>query len=57
MWIILQSHFFGLAADRRAVTSVEYGMIAGIIIVGVVGSVMSVGHQLPAIFNTVASAI
>jgi pilus assembly protein Flp/PilA len=56
MWIIFCSHLSALAADRRAVTSVEYGMIAAVIIVAIVGSIISVGNQLPAMFNEVASA-
>jgi pilus assembly protein Flp/PilA len=57
MWILLSSQLASLASDRRAVTSIEYGMIACAIIVGIVGSVMSTGNQLPAIFNEVAAAL
>jgi pilus assembly protein Flp/PilA len=46
-----------LRLDRRAVTSVEYGMIAVVIIVGIVGSVLAVGNHLPAIFNKVSSGM
>jgi pilus assembly protein Flp/PilA len=46
-----------LRFDRRAVTSVEYGMIAAVIIVGIVGSVLAVGNHLPSIFNKVSSEL
>jgi len=46
-----------LRLDRRAVTSVEYGMIAAVIIVSIVGSVLAVGNHLPSMFNKVASGL
>ena len=52
MWISQSRQFARLAADRRAVTSIEYGMIACI-----VGSVMMTGNKLPAIFNQVSAAL
>jgi Flp pilus assembly pilin Flp len=57
MWISQSRQFARLAADRRAVTSIEYGMIACIVIVGIAGSVMMTGNKLPAIFNQVSAAL
>jgi pilus assembly protein Flp/PilA len=51
------SKLSALGLDRRAVTSVEYGMIAAVIIVSIVGSVLAVGNHLPAIFNQVTSEL
>jgi pilus assembly protein Flp/PilA len=49
-------HFLrALGVDRRAVTSVEYGMIAAVIIVAIIGSVLSVSGHLSGTFNTVSS--
>jgi pilus assembly protein Flp/PilA len=57
MWILRCSKLAGLVSDRRAVTSVEYGMIACVIIVAIVGGVLSTGNQLPAFFNEIATAL
>jgi Flp pilus assembly pilin Flp len=46
--------FFG--SDRRAVTAVEYAIIAGIVAVALVTSVALIGPRLAAIFQNVASA-
>ncbi len=53
----LIKNMVALIRDRRAVTSVEYGMIAVVIIVGIVGSVLAVGNHLPGIFNSVSSEL
>jgi pilus assembly protein Flp/PilA len=57
MWILRISQIASLASDRRAVTSIEYGMIACAVIVGIVGSVMKVGNHLPVIFDQVSAAL
>ncbi len=43
--------------DRRAVTSVEYAVIALIIVLAVVGGVTSIGTEVAAPFNQVASEL
>jgi pilus assembly protein Flp/PilA len=43
--------------DRRAVTSVEYGMIALIIILGVIVGSNKIGIQLSYTFNNVSSEL
>ncbi len=50
-------NMIALRLDRRAVTSVEYGMIAAVIICGIVGSVLAVGNHLPSMFNKVTSEL
>jgi pilus assembly protein Flp/PilA len=46
-----------LQLDRRAVTSIEYALIAAFIAVVIVGAVTQVGINLPHSFNTVASEL
>jgi pilus assembly protein Flp/PilA len=43
--------------DRRAVTSVEYGLIALIIIIGIVVGSNRIGIQLSGTFNNVSSEL
>lgn len=47
----------GVFADRRAVTSVEYGLIALIIIIGIVVGSNKIGIQLSGTFNNVSSEL
>lgn len=47
----------GLLRDRRAVTAVEYAMIAGIIVVALVLSAGKIGPQLSTSFNSVSSEL
>ncbi|MDE8345048.1 MAG: Flp family type IVb pilin [Acidocella sp.] len=46
-----------LRESRRAVTSIEYVIIASLIALVIVGSVTAVGSKLPASFNSVASEL
>jgi len=46
-----------LAKDKRAVTALEYGLIAALIAVIIVGAVTSVGTSLNTTFSSVASSI
>ncbi len=46
-----------LRDSRRAVTSIEYVIIASLIALVIVGSVTAVGNKLPASFNTVSSEL
>jgi len=45
------------AFDEEGVTAIEYGLIAALIAVVIVGAVTSVGTQLSALFTSVASAL
>jgi pilus assembly protein Flp/PilA len=47
----------GVFADRRAVTSIEYGLIALIIILGIVVGSNKIGLQLGSTFNNVSSEL
>lgn len=46
-----------LKHDRRAVTAMEYGLIAALVAVVVIGGLTSVGTHLSAKFNSIASAL
>jgi Flp pilus assembly pilin Flp len=52
---ILLRFLIALGFDRRAVTAIEYGLIASIIIVAIIGSVLSVSGHLSGTFNKVSS--
>ena len=43
--------------DRRAVTALEYGLIAGLIAVVIIAGVTTLGSDLNAKFNGIASAV
>ena len=43
--------------DRRAVTALEYGLIAGLIAVVIIAGVTALGSDLNAKFNSIASAV
>ncbi len=55
-WVLMRI-LFVLRYDRRAVTSVEYGLIAVIIIVAIVGGVTAIGKNLPGAFNIISSEL
>lgn len=46
-----------LMTDRRAVTALEYGLIAGLIAVVIVGVVTTLGTNLSSLFSTVATSV
>lgn len=46
-----------LKVDRRAVTALEYGLIAALIAVVIIGAVTTVGKNLSATFTAIGSAI
>ncbi len=46
-----------LKTDRRAVTALEYGLIAALIAVVIIGAVTTVGKNLTATFTTIAGKI
>jgi pilus assembly protein Flp/PilA len=43
--------------DRRAVTAIEYAMIAGVIIIAIVTGVAKIGSELSPTFNSVSSEL
>jgi len=46
-----------LLADRKGVTAIEYGLIAGIIAVGIVTVLGAVSNNLIGLFQTIAGAL
>jgi len=45
----------GFVQDEQGVTAIEYGLIAALIAVGLVGALTLVGGDLKDVFNTIAS--
>jgi len=43
--------------DRRAVTALEYGLIAALIAVFIIGALATLGGSISTTFSTVASSI
>ena len=43
--------------DEEGVTAIEYGLIAALIAVVIIGAVTSVGDNLTAVFNHVAGSL
>jgi pilus assembly protein Flp/PilA len=46
-----------LKADRRAVTAIEYALIAALIAVVIIGAVTTLGTNVANTFNTVSSEL
>jgi pilus assembly protein Flp/PilA len=46
-----------LRADKRAVTALEYGLIASLIAVVIIGAVTSLGTSISSTFKTIASSL
>jgi pilus assembly protein Flp/PilA len=51
------NNFKVLVKDERGVTALEYGLIAGLIAVVIVGSVTTLGSKLSTTFATVRDAL
>ena len=45
------------AQDEEGVTAIEYGLIAALIAVVIIGAVTTVGLNLEGVFNTIATAL
>jgi pilus assembly protein Flp/PilA len=46
-----------LKDDRRGVTALEYGLIAGLIAVVIIGAVTTLGTKLSDLFGTVSTSV
>jgi pilus assembly protein Flp/PilA len=46
-----------LKSDRRAVTAMEYGLIASLVAVVIIGAVTTVGSKLNAVFTAVGASL
>jgi pilus assembly protein Flp/PilA len=49
--------FRRFAADQSGVTAIEYGLIAGLIAVVIIGAVSQLGTSVSSTFNQIASAL
>lgn len=49
--------FSRFAKDETAATAIEYGLIAGLVSVVIIGAITLVGTNLTATFNRVAAAL
>jgi pilus assembly protein Flp/PilA len=47
----------GLGSDESGVTATEYGLIAGLIAVAIIAIVSTVGIDLSAVFQSVATSL
>jgi pilus assembly protein Flp/PilA len=46
-----------LSTDRRAVTAIEYGLIASLVAVIIIGGVSAVGTHLSTMFTTLSASL
>jgi pilus assembly protein Flp/PilA len=53
MWMFLDK----LLRDESGATAIEYGLIAALISVVIIGAVTLVGTQLSGVFNSIATAL
>jgi pilus assembly protein Flp/PilA len=53
----MYTKFLTLLRDERGATAIEYGLIAALIAVAIIGAVGLVGTNLTSTFNSVASAL
>ncbi|WP_321861372.1 Flp family type IVb pilin [Burkholderia cenocepacia] len=53
MWRIIEKIAW-FVEDQDGVTAIEYGLIAALIAIGIVGALTTVGTDLKTVFNTVA---
>ena len=51
------SKFTGLTGDKKAVTALEYALIAGAIAVVIVTIVTNLGSQVSGVFSTISSGL
>jgi pilus assembly protein Flp/PilA len=53
----MRTFFQNLKSDRKGATAIEYGLIAGLIAVVIVGAITSIGSDLNTTFGKVRDAI
>lgn len=53
----LLARWRALRADDTGVTAIEYGLIAALIAVVIIGTVMAVGGQLNEVFNRISNGL
>jgi pilus assembly protein Flp/PilA len=55
--VSMKTMFSRFVADESGVTAIEYGLIAALIAVIIIGAVSTVGTSLSGTFNSVASSL
>ncbi len=53
----MRAIFTKLVNDQSGVTAIEYGMIAALIAVAIIGAVSALGGQLSTLFGTISTSI
>jgi pilus assembly protein Flp/PilA len=53
----INKRLLALRSDRRAVTALEYGLIAALIAVVIIGTVSALGSNIKSSFSSVSSSI
>ena len=53
----MKNHVLRFLADESGVTAIEYGLIAALIAVVIIGALQTVGTSLSGTFSTVASSL
>ncbi|MBX2803095.1 MAG: Flp family type IVb pilin [Myxococcales bacterium] len=46
-----------LVADEEGATAIEYGLVASLIALAIVGAVLSIGNNLTPIFSSIATHV
>lgn len=54
---LLAKYFFQFRVDESGATAIEYGLIAALISVAIIGALTTVGGNLTTTFNTVATKL
>lgn len=49
--------YLSLKHDKRAVTALEYALIAGLIAVVIIGAVTSLGTSISSVFNKISTDV
>jgi pilus assembly protein Flp/PilA len=55
--VSMKNLFSRFIADESGVTAIEYGLIAALIAVVIIGAIQTVGTSLSGTFSTVASSL
>jgi len=57
-WAVeLHREFLDLQRDKRAVTTIEYGLVAALIAITIINSVFQVGHNIANTFSRISSEL
>lgn len=53
----MKNRFLRLVKNESGATAIEYGMIAGLIAVAIVGVLVTMGPQLSGIFSSISTSL